>query len=246
MPLGNGNAHSGDKGSNWRYEFQVLQGLTDIANNTSGGGSGSATAANQVVEIGVLNSILSAIANGQAYTQALVLDSGGVGCPSNCPVYLEVRVWDPVTQTFGPPVYYNASGGVVTPVGPLTFVNDAFTLSAILVQDTAINGKLPAVLGQTTMANSLAVTIASNQSAIPTTLPSGTQTITSTNPSTSGSVTTGATSVAFTTDSSFVGTINGVARSASTLYSFSSTTGKLLPAIPYTITGGTIFIDTIV
>jgi hypothetical protein len=38
MPLGNGNPHSGDKGSNWRFEYQALKGLTDIYNVLAAGG----------------------------------------------------------------------------------------------------------------------------------------------------------------------------------------------------------------
>lgn len=34
MGLGNGNPKSGDLGSNWRYEYQVLKALNAIANNT--------------------------------------------------------------------------------------------------------------------------------------------------------------------------------------------------------------------
>lgn len=61
-----------------------------------------------------------------------------------------------------------------------------------------------------------------------------------------GSVAAGSTSAGFTTDSTFVGTINGVARNSSTFYGFEAAPGKTLPAIPWTVTAGNVIIDTIV
>lgn len=82
-----------------------------------------------------------------------------------------------------------------------------------------------------------------------TSLPSGTETPTAslvTN-STGSPVAAGKLSVTFTTDSSFVGTILGVVRNASTIYSFSVTNpGKTLAAITYTVTAGSMIIDVIV
>jgi len=75
------------------------------------------------------------------------------------------------------------------------------------------------------------------------TLPSGAHTITSSNASSSGSVTAGAKFVTMDTSPTFSGTINGIARLASTSYEFTAETGKTLPAIAYVITTGTINID---
>ncbi len=62
--------------------------------------------------------------------------------------------------------------------------------------------------------------------------------------STGSPITAGKLSVTFTTSSTFVGTILGVARNASTTYAFSTTTpGKTLAAIAYTVTGGSMIID---
>lgn len=76
----------------------------------------------------------------------------------------------------------------------------------------------------------------------------GTQTITSSSEtgSTNSPVATGASSVGFTTNSAFVGTINGIARNASTFYSFTAKNGETLPAIPFTVTAGSMIIDKIV
>lgn len=55
------------------------------------------------------------------------------------------------------------------PVGAATAANQALQLA----QETAINGKLPATLGQKTKAASLAVVLASDSDALPVTLPAG-------------------------------------------------------------------------
>lgn len=61
--------------------------------------------------------------------------------------------------------------------------------------------------------------------------------------STNSPIVAGAKAVTFTTSAGFVGTINGAARSASTTYTFNNS--GLLPAIAYTVTGGTMTIDVI-
>ena len=99
---------------------------------------------------------------------------------------------------------------------------------------------------QTTGNASLAAIQAALTNPLPVSLPSGAQAITSLYTNTSGTVAAGATSVGFVTDATFVGTINGAARAASTFYGFSSTDGKTLPAINYTVTAGNITIDSIV
>lgn len=53
----------------------------------------------------------------------------------------------------------------------------------------------------------------------------------------------GKVSVTFTTSSDFAGTILGVARDPATIYSFSSSLGKTLTAIAYTVTAGSMTID---
>ena len=72
------------------------------------------------------------------------------------------------------------------------------------------------------------------------------QILTSLNTGASGSVTAGATSVSFTTDGSFTGTINGAVRLPNTFYTFEAALGRTLPAIAYTVTAGTITIDKLV
>jgi len=164
MSLGNGNSFSGDKGSNFNYELKSLQGLKALVDCCSTSG-------------GTLLSILAALQNGQNFAQNLVLDEGGVGCPTNCPVYLEVLIWN--GTSFDPPVYYDADGNLVVPVGPLSYLNPDYTLQQILTQITAINNDVDVALstrladatftsrintlGQKTSANSTPVVLPSDQ-----------------------------------------------------------------------------------
>lgn len=75
-----------------------------------------------------------------------------------------------------------------------------------------------------------------------------TQNVVSTNEtgSTNSPVAAGFTSVGFTTSSTFVGTINGIARAASTFVTFSANPGEILLAIPFTVTAGSVTIDRII
>lgn len=72
------------------------------------------------------------------------------------------------------------------------------------------------------------------------------QVVTSTEETASGTVAAGATSVLFECSSHFVGTINGIARPAGFIRSYTSKEAYTLPEIEYTITSGTITIETIV
>jgi len=163
MGLGNGQYNQGNKGSNYRYEYIVTQNLIKIAASTAAG----ATEA-------TLLQVLLALQNGQEFEQNLVMDLGGAGCPGNCPTYLQVRVWNTVTHSFDPPIYYNAAGVIVVPVGPLEIVNPQYVLENVLLELQSIDSKLN-TLGQKTMANSMPVVVASDQSSIPVTItpPSG-------------------------------------------------------------------------
>lgn len=123
--------------------------------------------------------------------------------------------------------------------------------TAILGQIKAKTDNIPSP-GQALMVASLPVVIASDQSPIPVSgtisLPSGVQAISSSLEvnSTNSPVTSGATSILFTTSSDFTGTINGKSRFSSTSYSFESVIGKTLPAIAYTVTAGSMNIDKLV
>ena len=105
MSLGNGNPKEGDKGSNFNYELKVLQGLQCtcdqlkiIDGNTDD------------VEF-ILTSILTTLQASTEYEAKFTVDT----CNGDT-VYLEVRVWNPDTSTWGPITYYLP--GSTTPVIP--------------------------------------------------------------------------------------------------------------------------------
>lgn len=126
---------NGNKGNNFPYQLNTLKTLGLIAGSTAAGAT----------EVTAL-AILAAIQSGQEYEQNLVIDLGGIGCPINCPTYLQIRIWDTVNHIFLPPIYYDAAGNLVVPVGPLELVNPQYVLQNILNQVTAINTDLDVAL----------------------------------------------------------------------------------------------------
>lgn len=139
---------NGNKGNNFPYQLNTLKTLGLIAGSTAAG----ATEA-------TLLQVLAAIQSGQEYEQNLVVDQRGVGCPGNCPTYLQVRIWNTATHTFDPPIYYDAAGTLVVPVGPLQLVNPQYVLDNILTQVTAtasaLNVNLSTIASQATVASIL-------------------------------------------------------------------------------------------
>ena len=152
--------NSGLQGNNFPWQLKMLQGqqcacdyLKAIDLNTD-----------QVESL--LTQILTAVQDGTDFEAALVVDANDV-------TWLEVRIWDPTPApgAFLPPVYFeagnNASG---TPAFPITYINPNTYLAQIVSYTSnlvSIEAGTPNALGQTTMANSMPVVIASNQTAIP-------------------------------------------------------------------------------
>lgn len=148
--------NSGLQGNNFPWQLKMLQGqqcacdsLKSIADNTN------------TVEP-LLAQILAAIQNGTDYEAALVLDNAGA-------TWLEVRIWN--GTTFDPPIYFLAGSNTPgTPVAPITYINPNSYLAQITSYTSnlvSIEAGTPNALGQTTMANSMPVVIASNQTAVP-------------------------------------------------------------------------------
>jgi hypothetical protein len=128
MSAGNVKDKGSNYGSNYSYQLSVLQLLDSISTATPC----CPTAATEVT----LQQVLAAIQGGSLFFNNLVIDQGGVGCPTNCPTYSEVSVWNGVGFTI---TYYDANGAVVIPVGPLIYVNPQYVLNDILLQVTSIN-----------------------------------------------------------------------------------------------------------
>lgn len=122
----------GNQGKNFPYQLRSLQLLSQILNSSNC----CPTAATEATLLQILNTLQV----GTAFQQQLVTDQGGAGCPGSCPTYLEVRIWNGVS--FDPPIYYDAAGVVVVPVGPIQFVNPQYVLENILLQDISINAAL--------------------------------------------------------------------------------------------------------
>lgn len=135
MSKGMLNNPSGPR-NNFGYQISNLQLLGAIAASVVPPPGGLATEA-------TLLQVLTAIQNGKEFEQILVMD---LGAPAPYPTYVQIRIWNSVTHTFDPPVYYNAAGAVVVPIGPLQVVNPQYVLDNILLQVTAINADLDVAL----------------------------------------------------------------------------------------------------
>lgn len=131
--IGNGKSNS-NKGNNFPFQNKAWHLLAAIAAGTTPAG-GLATES-------TLIQVLAALQNGREFEQLLVVDEGGVGCPGNCPTYIQVRIWNSGSGTFDPPVYYDATGAIVVPVGPLTLVNPQYLLESLLVETQSIDTRL--------------------------------------------------------------------------------------------------------
>ena len=152
--------NSGLQGNNFPWQLKMLLGqqcacdaLQDIAASTD------------TLEP-LLAQILAAIQNGTDYEAALVVDDAGV-------TWLEIRIWNPATGTFDPPIYFAAGSNVPgSPVLPITYINPNSYLAQIVSYTSnlvSIEAGTPDALGQTTMSASMPVTIASDQTALPVT-----------------------------------------------------------------------------
>jgi hypothetical protein len=155
MSIGNLKDY-GNKGNNFPWQLKMLQGqqcacdyLKEIDLNTD-----------QVEPL--LVQILTAIQNGTDYEAMLVVDNAGL-------TWLEIRIWN--GTTFDPPVYYLAGSNIPgTPTAPITYINPNTYLAQIVSYTSnlvSIEAGTPNALGQTTMAASMPVVIASNQTALP-------------------------------------------------------------------------------
>ena len=119
MSVGNLKTYGG-KGTNMPWQLKMLLGqecacdnLADINTNTSNVDS-------------LLNQILAAIQGGADYEAALVIDADN-------DTWLEIRIYNPDTGTFDPPVYYLAGSNTPgTPVAPITYVNPNSYLAQML------------------------------------------------------------------------------------------------------------------
>ena len=118
MALGNGNPKNGDKGSNWSYEFKSLTQLKNIRD--------------------AVDALAAIAASSQDYEAKLVIDQGGAG-----ETWLEVRIWNPDTQTWETPEYsrpgdntFYQLGDPGGPIAPLVYINPNTYLAQIVNNTT--------------------------------------------------------------------------------------------------------------
>jgi hypothetical protein len=118
MALGNGNPKQGDKGSNWSYEFKSLTQLKNIKD--------------------AIDELIVLTGTDQDYEAKLVIDQDGAG-----ETWLEVRIWNPDTQTWETPEYarpgdntFYQLGDPGGPIAPLVYINPNTFLAQIVSNTT--------------------------------------------------------------------------------------------------------------
>jgi hypothetical protein len=138
MSIGN-LKDSGNQGNNFPWQWKMLLGQQGALDELI------AINANTDQVEGLLNQILAAILTGQDYEAMLVVDAANV-------TWLEVRIYNPDTGTFNPPIYFQAGNNTPgTPTAPITYINPNTYLATIASNTTglatqttlaAINSKL--------------------------------------------------------------------------------------------------------
>lgn len=135
MSIGN-LKDSGNQGNNFPWQLKMLMGqqcacdaLQEIVANTDDVES-------------YLAQILAAIQAGADYEAALVLDAADV-------TWLEIRIYNPSTGTFDPPVYYQAGSNTPgTPTFPITYINPNSYLAQLVSNTTSVT-RTPVLLRAT-------------------------------------------------------------------------------------------------
>lgn len=249
--LGDGLPNSGTQGSYFKYQYGVLKLLEQIAAAVAVIGPDNETRTTRyevvagptppgagysigdfLVRYDIINTVTGTITSTIWFNQTLQTTLVGAGNPNPADIV---------------PAAASLSTTVLNPFNleatQLLVLADTNTIAD---DTTSLDTKLPPQ-GAAVTAASTPVNIASDQ-IVPVSLPSGTQALTSSEEtdSTNSPVSSGATGVTFTTDNMFTGSINGVARAKSTIYSFTAAEGKTLPDIAYTVTGGSLIIDKLV
>jgi len=249
--LGDGLPNSGTQGSYFKYQYGVLKLLEQIAAAVAVIGPDNETRTTRyevtggptppgagysigdfLVRYDIINTVTSTIVSTIWFNQTTQTTLVGAGNPNPVDIV---------------PAAASLSVTVLNPFNlEATQILVQADTATIAGDTTSLDTKVPAQ-GAAVIAASMPVNIASDQ-VVTVSLPSGAQVLTSSLETavTSGSVTAGAYSVSFATDSTFTGTINGIARSANTVYNFTAAEGKTLPAIAWAVNAGNMNIDKLV
>ena len=136
------NVNSGNRGSSWKYEFSVLEALSQIASNTLAGASN----------------------DHELRVTSYKANKPGVGYSTGDFITRTDIIFVP-TGVIISTLWFNETTGLTILPPPIADLDPFIPPSAVTVSN------LPAALGQALMAGSLSVAIASNQSTLPVDLP---------------------------------------------------------------------------
>jgi hypothetical protein len=130
MGLGNNSmgANSGNRGSNFNYEFRSLQLLSQIVNNVSGSVGGAATEA-------TLQSVLNTLNSNKDVEILLIKDTG-----NSDKIVQQIKKYDQGTGTWNT-TYEEADGTPYIPVGPLVYLDISSILNLLLNELLTLNSK---------------------------------------------------------------------------------------------------------
>jgi len=146
MSVGNLKTYGG-KGTNLPWQLKMLLGqeaVVDAISGIPGGGGDPGTNT-------LLTQILAAIQAEADYEASLVVDANNI-------TWLEVRIYNPDTGTFNPPVYFQAGTNVPgTPTAPITYVNSNSYLAQLVINTTSAS-RTPNIL-RTSVAGTVSATV---------------------------------------------------------------------------------------
>ena len=199
---------NGNKGRNFPFQFNLLELLGQIAANTAGA-------------VGADYELVT------TYYKAIVTGPGfGIGDSIT-----RTQVYQLPAGTLITTLWFNQTTGLPIAAPPIASIQVVMPATAVTVNN------LPVVLGQALMANSLAVTIASDQSAIPVTFPTAVRTPSVTRETTPGATLAGVRSITFANTGSANGLVLGTIIKSGETVSFSAGDGDTFGIITYDGTG---------
>jgi hypothetical protein len=121
-------------GLNANWQLNMLKGLQCNCDNLKEIAANTDDVEKLLIDAdALLTQILATLQDGQDFEASLVVDANNV-------TWLEVRIYNPDTQTFNAPIYFAAGTNVPgTPTGALTYINPNVYLAQIVSNTTSIS-----------------------------------------------------------------------------------------------------------
>jgi hypothetical protein len=121
-------------GLNANWQLNMLKGLQCNCDNLKEIAANTDDVEKLLIDAdALLTQILATLQDGQDFEASLVVDANNV-------TWLEVRIYNPDTQTFDAPIYFAAGTNVPgTPTGALTYINPNVYLAQIVSNTTSIS-----------------------------------------------------------------------------------------------------------